>query len=160
MAFTADQVTLVWPPTGLALAALLLYGRQAWAGVFIGAFIANATAHETLPVAFFIAIGNTLEAIAAAYLLRRYTGLGGSLDRLRRLRAGRLRRAPQHDDRRHHRRRESLHQRHAALVGVSSALVDVVARRRCRRDAVAPALLTLSAWPRLRRGHAAEAAVR
>ena len=83
MAFTADQVTLVWPPTGLALAALLLYGRQAWAGVFVGAFIANATANETLPVAFFIAIGNTLEAIAAAYLLRRYTGLGGSLDRLR-----------------------------------------------------------------------------
>src|SRR6478735_9049976 len=78
MAFTADQVTLVWPPTGLALAALLLYGRQALPGVFIGAFIANATAHETLPVALLIAAGNTLEAVAAAYLPRHFTGLGRS----------------------------------------------------------------------------------
>ena len=64
MAFTAEQVTLVWPPTGLALAALLLYGRQAWPGVLVGAFIANATAHETLPVAFLIAIGNISIPIA------------------------------------------------------------------------------------------------
>ena len=59
MAFTAAQVTLVWPPTGLALAALLLYGRAAWPGVLIGAFLANATAHEQLPVAACIAIGNS-----------------------------------------------------------------------------------------------------
>ena len=136
MAFTADQVTLVWPPTGLALAALLLYGRQAWAGVFIGAFIANATAHETLPV-------------AALHRDRQHArshrrGLPASpLHRPRRLarsaaaraRAGRLRRAPQHDDRRHRRRHEPLRQRHAAVGGVPPALVDVVARRRCRRDA-------------------------
>src|SRR5215510_10112556 len=83
MAFTAGQVTLVWPPTGLALAALLLYGRAAWPGVLIGAFIANATTHESLPVAALIAVGNTLEAVSSAYLLRRFTDLNTSLDRLR-----------------------------------------------------------------------------
>ena len=83
MAFTATQVTLVWPPTGIALAALLLYGRAAWPGILIGAFVANATAHETLVVAACIAVGNTIEAITAAYLLRFFTGLSSSLDRLR-----------------------------------------------------------------------------
>jgi diguanylate cyclase (GGDEF)-like protein/PAS domain S-box-containing protein len=83
MAFTATQVTLVWPPTGIALAALLLYGRAAWPGVLLGAFLSNVTAHETLVVAACIAIGNTLEAITAAYLLRFFTGLSSSLDRLR-----------------------------------------------------------------------------
>jgi diguanylate cyclase (GGDEF)-like protein/PAS domain S-box-containing protein len=86
MAFSAEQVTLVWPPTGLALAALLLFrhaSRRIAAGIFIGAFLANVTAHETPPVAVCIAAGNTLEAVVAAYLIRRYTGLGASLDRLR-----------------------------------------------------------------------------
>ncbi len=161
MAFTADQVTLVWPPTGLALAALLLYGRQAWAGVFIGAFIANATAHETLPVAFVIATGNTLEAIAAAYLLRRFTGLGGSLDRLRHALGlvvfGAL-----------------LSTMLGATIGVMTLCISGTQPWSAYRqlwwtwwlgDAVgamlvAPALLTLGAWPRLRRdGRAAEAAV-
>ena len=44
---------------------------------------ANATAHETLVVAACIAVGNTIEAIIAAYLLRFFTGLSSSLDRLR-----------------------------------------------------------------------------
>ena len=83
MAFTAEQVTLVWPPTGFALAILLAYGTAAWPGVFIGAFLANATAHEPLAIAACIATGNTLEAVVGTYLLRRYTGLGDSLDRLR-----------------------------------------------------------------------------
>jgi integral membrane sensor domain MASE1 len=32
MALTAEQITLVWPPTGLALAALLLVGADVWPG--------------------------------------------------------------------------------------------------------------------------------
>jgi diguanylate cyclase (GGDEF)-like protein/PAS domain S-box-containing protein len=85
MALTAEQVTLVWPPTGLALAALVLYGpfsRRLVAGIFFGAFFANVTAHETPAVAVCVAAGNTLEAVAGAYLIRRFTGLRTSLDRL------------------------------------------------------------------------------
>jgi diguanylate cyclase (GGDEF)-like protein/PAS domain S-box-containing protein len=71
MAFTADQVTLVWPPTGLSLAALVIVGIDAWPGVFLGAFVANVTNHEPALVALGIATGNTLEAVAAAFFVRR-----------------------------------------------------------------------------------------
>jgi len=74
MAFTAEQVTLVWPPTGIALAALLLLGADLWPAIFLGAFIANITTHEPVAVALGIATGNTLEAVAAAWLIRRYVG--------------------------------------------------------------------------------------
>jgi diguanylate cyclase (GGDEF)-like protein/PAS domain S-box-containing protein len=83
MAFSADQVTLVWPPTGLSLAALLFFGRRACPGIFLGAFIANVTTHEPLAVAAAIAAGNTLEAVVAAQLLNRFTGMTDSLERLR-----------------------------------------------------------------------------
>src|SRR5258708_5828947 len=62
LASEAEQVSVVWPPTGIAVAALLLLSRRAWPGVMLGAFLANATAHEPPWTAFGIAIGNTLEA--------------------------------------------------------------------------------------------------
>ena len=74
MAFTAEQVTLVWPPTGLALAAMLIVGDEVWPGIFLGAFIANITTNEPFGVALGIATGNTLEAVAAARLMRRFAG--------------------------------------------------------------------------------------
>src|SRR5262245_56657060 len=51
MATVAEQVTAVWPPTGIALAALLLCGLRFWPGVALGAFAANATAHAPLATA-------------------------------------------------------------------------------------------------------------
>lgn len=72
LAFHAEQVSAVWPPTGFGLAAVLLFGRRAVAGVLVGAFAANATAGEPLWVAAAIAAGNTLEAVAGAAILRRF----------------------------------------------------------------------------------------
>src|SRR6266516_3500860 len=69
MASAAAQVTLVWPPTGIALAAVLLLGYRVWPGIALGAFLANATTHEPVGVACGIALGNSLEAVAGAYLL-------------------------------------------------------------------------------------------
>src|SRR3989442_1634357 len=63
-AFVAKQVTVVWPPTGIALAALLVLGPRAWPGITLGAFLANATTDEPLWTAGGIAVGNTLEAVA------------------------------------------------------------------------------------------------
>ena len=83
MAFTAEQVTLVWPPTGLALAALLLVGPDVWPGIFLGAFLANITSHEPLAVALGVATGNTLEAVLAAWLVRRYVRMPFSRSWLR-----------------------------------------------------------------------------
>ena len=82
MAFVAEQVTPVWPPTGIALAALLVFGHRVWPGIFAGAFLANATAAEPLATAAGIALGNTLEAVVAAGLLRA-VGFRPSLERLR-----------------------------------------------------------------------------
>lgn len=74
-------ITPVWIPTGIALAALLLFGYRLWPGVAIGAFAANAI---DLPIetAAGIALGNTLEAVVATYLLRRI-GFDTALERTR-----------------------------------------------------------------------------
>jgi PAS domain S-box-containing protein len=83
LAFEAEQVTLVWPPTGIALAAVILFGYRVWPGVMAGAFLANfTTPNETLPIACGIAVGNTLEAIAGAWLLLRLTEFDVSIQRL------------------------------------------------------------------------------
>src|SRR5438552_3385118 len=63
--------TLVWPPTGIALAALRLYGLALWPGVFAGALGVNLAVGAPLPVALGIAAGNTLEALAGTWLLTR-----------------------------------------------------------------------------------------
>jgi diguanylate cyclase (GGDEF)-like protein/PAS domain S-box-containing protein len=65
-------ITLIWPPTGISLAALLLFGRRLWPGVFIGALIAEAGSGIGLIPAAGVAVGNTLEAIVGAMLLERF----------------------------------------------------------------------------------------
>jgi PAS domain S-box-containing protein len=82
MAFVAEQVTAVWPPTGIALAALLLFGYRAWPGIALGAFLANATTNAPLPTAAGIALGNTLEALVGAWLLRRLVPFDPALGRV------------------------------------------------------------------------------
>lgn len=72
LAFVNPSATAVWPPTGIALAALLLLGRQVWPGVFLGAFLVNVTTAGSVATSLGIATGNTLEAIAGWYLLNRF----------------------------------------------------------------------------------------
>jgi len=83
LAFEAQQVSVVWPASGLALAAVLLVGRHVWPGIALGAFLANATASEPLWVAGLIAAGNTCEALFAAWLLGRVVDFRTDLNRLR-----------------------------------------------------------------------------
>ena len=71
LAVAHGVITPVWPPTGIAIAALLLLGPRLWPAVAIGAFAGNATSGASLGVAAAIAVGNTLEALVAVYLLRR-----------------------------------------------------------------------------------------
>ena len=66
------SVTLVWPPTGLALAALILGSRRLWPAVAVGAFVVNVTTPGVgVLTAAAIAVGNTLEAVVGATLVRR-----------------------------------------------------------------------------------------
>ncbi|HEY6931580.1 MAG TPA: MASE1 domain-containing protein, partial [Thermoanaerobaculia bacterium] len=74
--------TLVWPPTGLGLVALLVLGIRFWPSIVLGAFLANLWTGAPIAVALGIAAGNALEAVAGAYLLRTIPGFRSSLDRL------------------------------------------------------------------------------
>ncbi len=75
-------MTAIWPPTGIALAALVLWGRGLWPGVLLGAFLANVTTDVPVYTAAGIAVGNTLEAVVGAWLLER-VGFRPRLVRLR-----------------------------------------------------------------------------
>src|SRR5581483_7794955 len=68
----AGVATTVWPPTGIAIAALTIGGRRYWPAVFLAALVVNASTAIPLWAAPIIATGNTLEAVAAATLLARW----------------------------------------------------------------------------------------
>ena len=76
-------VSSAWPPAGLALAALLLFGIRYWPGIAIGAFLLNASSGVPLAGAAGIGVGNTLEAVVGALLLQRVARFRPSLERLR-----------------------------------------------------------------------------
>lgn len=82
LAFSTPSVTAIWPPTGIALAALVLGGRNLWPGVLLGAFLANVTTDVPVYTAAGIAVGNTLEAVVGVSLLDRF-GFRPQLQRLR-----------------------------------------------------------------------------
>jgi len=83
LAFATKQVTAVWPPAGIAVAAFLLMGGRAWPGVWLGAFIGNAMSDEPMLTAAGIATGNTLGPLFGAVLLRRLVAFDNGLARLR-----------------------------------------------------------------------------
>ncbi|HEY6476523.1 MAG TPA: MASE1 domain-containing protein [Polyangia bacterium] len=74
--------TTVWPPTGIALAALTLRGVGLWPAVTVAAFVVNLTAGAPIWSAVIIALGNTAEALVGALLLRR-CGFDNRIERLR-----------------------------------------------------------------------------
>lgn len=74
LAYLHASATAVWPCTGIALAALLIFGYRVWPGIFIGAFLVNLTTMGTVETSAGIAVGNTLEALAGCYLVTRFAG--------------------------------------------------------------------------------------
>ena len=83
LAFTTKQVTAAWPPTGIALTALLLWGYRVWPGIWVGAFAINAVSSEPLWAAAAIATGNTLAPVFGNFLMRRIGGFENALERVR-----------------------------------------------------------------------------
>ena len=69
-------VSLLWPPSGFALAMVMLMGIRVWPAIAAGAFWVNWASGIGVAPALAIAVGNSLEAIFAWYLLRR----GGTFD--------------------------------------------------------------------------------
>ncbi len=72
LAIPPGYATAVWPPSGIALAALLLFGTRIWPGIWIGAALANLAVASSPFAALVIGSGNTLEALVGAALVQRY----------------------------------------------------------------------------------------
>jgi len=66
-----SHITLIWLPTGIAVAALLRWGNAMWPGVALAAFLVNSAIGAPPPLACATAVGNTLAPWLAAVWLRR-----------------------------------------------------------------------------------------
>jgi PAS domain S-box-containing protein len=82
--FLSGNLALVWPPAGIALAALLLFGYKFWPGVALGAILFSFL--DGVPLGFFTlgtALGNTLGAIVCTHLLHKFVQFDSAMERTR-----------------------------------------------------------------------------
>ena len=79
LAAVSGSITPLWPPSGLSLALLLMLGPEVWPGVWLGATLATLSTGTPLLTAAAMGVGNTIEVVIAAYLLRRTCGSAGPL---------------------------------------------------------------------------------
>ena len=82
MANVQPNTSPVWPPTGIAIAALLLFGKKYCPGIALGVIFGYLFNNNALYVSIGLAVGNTLEALVAAFLLKKIIGFRNSLDRV------------------------------------------------------------------------------
>jgi integral membrane sensor domain MASE1 len=72
LAFVHASATAVWLPTGITLAAFLIFGCRVWPGIFLGAFLVNISTEGSVATSIGIAAGNTLEGVVGAYFVNRF----------------------------------------------------------------------------------------
>ena len=102
------SASAVWPPTGVAIASLLLFGYRAAGAVFVGAFLVNYATSGGVLASLGIAAGNTLEGVAAAYLVTRFAHGSAAFERAVDLaKYAALAAIAEHGDKRDDRRQES-----------------------------------------------------
>lgn len=80
-AFFHQSTSPVWPCSGIALAVLLLRGNAVWPGILVGAFSASFMTVGSITTSMAIALGFTAEALAGAWLVRRFAGGADAMDR-------------------------------------------------------------------------------
>jgi PAS domain S-box-containing protein len=82
--FISGSTALVWPPSGIALAAILLFGYRFWPGIALGAVLFSFI--DGVPFGFFTlgtAVGNTIGAVTCVFLLKRFVNFDNALERTR-----------------------------------------------------------------------------
>jgi len=82
MAYVQVNTSPVWPPTGIALAALLIFGFDIWPGISLGVLLGSLFTGAPFNLAIGMTLGNTLEAIVGAYCLRRFVSFHIAIDRI------------------------------------------------------------------------------
>ncbi|MGO9446780.1 MAG: MASE1 domain-containing protein, partial [Thiobacillaceae bacterium] len=78
--YVGSHITLVWLPTGIAVAALFRWGWKLWPGVYLGALLVNVSIGSSWPLAAGIAVGNTLSPLLTVAWLKR-VGFHPAFDR-------------------------------------------------------------------------------
>jgi signal transduction histidine kinase len=82
MAYLQSNTSPVWPPTGIAFAALLLLGLSRWPGVTFGVLLGSLLTGAPFSLALGMAVGNTLEALVGAFILQRFVKFHPAMDRI------------------------------------------------------------------------------
>ena len=83
LAYVQQNTSPVWPPSGIALAALLLAGIRYWPGITLGVVGGSLLTGAPLGLALGFGVANTLEALIAALILTRWLGFEAGLGRIR-----------------------------------------------------------------------------
>jgi integral membrane sensor domain MASE1 len=81
--FLHNEATLVWPPAGIALGAILLFGYRYWPGVALGSMLFSLMTGQSLVFMIATMVGNTVGAVLCAYLLERFVRFQNSMERVR-----------------------------------------------------------------------------
>ncbi len=82
MAYVQANTSPVWPPTGISIAALLLFGTNLWPGVSLGVLLGSLLTGAPLNLALGMMLGNTLEAWAIAYSLKKLAAFQPGINRV------------------------------------------------------------------------------
>ena len=82
LGFSGPVAAIVWLPVGVGIAYLYLRGLAFWPGIVLGDLLANDYTKLPIGSALGQTVGNVLEVVLAAYLLRRAARSGGLLTRL------------------------------------------------------------------------------
>ncbi len=91
LAIPPGYATAIWPPSGIALAGILIYGYRIWPGILLGAFLVNFSnalvagsfteVLTSVTITLAMSFGASLQALSGAYLVRRYAGFPNPLTR-------------------------------------------------------------------------------
>ncbi len=83
MAYVQQNTSPVWPPSGIGLAALLLFGIRYWPGITLGVVLGSILTGAPVGLALGLGAANTLEALLGTYLLQRWVRFHLTLDRIK-----------------------------------------------------------------------------
>jgi integral membrane sensor domain MASE1 len=72
LAFVHPYVTPIWIPSGIGLAAFILFGYRVWPAILIGCFLDHVTRTGFELNSFSIPVLSVFEGIAGAYLINRF----------------------------------------------------------------------------------------
>ena len=81
LAIPPGYATAVWPPSGIAVASVMLLGSRIWPGIWLGALLVNLSVQASFPAAAVMGAGNALEALATAALAHAWIGTSGAFRR-------------------------------------------------------------------------------